>query len=168
MGMNHFGEIKYLTELTRPDVAIITNAAAAHLAGVGDIAGVARAKAEIFQGLSATGIAILNRDDQFYDYWREQIGNHKHYSFGFTAAADISATKYTAFETHQIIEIKTPQGSIEVNLPLLGKHNAANALAATAACLAIGITLDAVKKGLENIAPAPGRLLMHTLPNGVK
>ena len=168
MGMNHFNEIKYLTEITQPRVAIITNAAAAHLEGVGDLAGVARAKAEIFLGLPDDGIAILNRDDAFYDYWCEQIGNHQHLSFGFHPDADVSAILHTTSDAYQKLMVKTPSGTIDINLPLLGKHNAANALAAAAACLAIGVDLTAIKAGLESIAPAPGRLLMHTLENGVK
>lgn len=168
MGMNHFGEIKYLTELTRPDVAIITNAAAAHLAGVGSIEGVARAKAEIFLGLPETGIAILNRDDAFYDYWCGQIGARRHISFGFHADADVRGTLHTSADPFQKISINTKSGSIDVNLPLLGKHNAANALAAAAACMAVGIDLQAIKSGLETMTPAPGRLIMHTMTNGVK
>ncbi len=168
MGMNHFGEIKYLTELARPDVAIITNAAAAHLAGVGSIEGVARAKAEIFLGLPTNGIAILNRDDAFYDYWLGQIGGRKHISFGFHADADVSVVSHAASNPYQKITLNTKSGSIDINLPLLGKHSAANAAAAAAACLAVGIDLNAIKAGLENMAPAPGRLLMHTLTNGVK
>lgn len=168
MGMNHFGEIAYLTGLTRPDVAIITNAAAAHLAGVGDLAGVARAKAEIFQGLPENGIAILNRDDAFYDYWCQQIGNRRHISFGFHPEADVSGSIDVNTSACQALTIKTAQGNILVNLPLLGKHNAANALAAAAACMAIGIALPAIQAGLETIIPANGRLLMHTLANGVK
>lgn len=168
MGMNHFGEIEYLTGLTKPNVAIITNAAAAHLEGVGDLAGVARAKAEIFLGLPADGIAILNRDDAFYDYWLTKIGDRQHIDFGFHPDADVSGEIIGTHETQQTINVKTPAGSIEINLPLLGKHNAANALAATAACLAVHINLGAVKTGLESIAPAYGRLNMRTLANGVK
>lgn len=166
MGMNHFGEIEYLTKLTKPTVAIITNAAASHLEGVGDVAGVARAKAEIFIGLHPDGIAILNRDDAFYDYWCEQIGRHKALSFGFHPKADVRATLHEAMQT-QRLTLHTPQGDIDVNLPLLGKHNVQNTLAATAAALAIGIDLNAIKTGLENMMPAPGRMQMHTLANGV-
>ncbi len=166
MGMNHFGEIEYLSKLTRPHVAVITNAAAAHLEGLGDIAGVARAKSEIFLGLSKSGFGILNRDDAFFPFWREQISQHSYLTFGFHSDADISATLHEASKTG--VTIKTPEGSMEVNLPLLGKHNILNALAATAATLAIGIELNAIKAGLESILPAPGRLQMHLLANGVK
>ena len=166
MGMNHFGEIEYLTNMARPTVAVITNAAAAHLEGVGDLAGVARAKAEIFLGLAQDGAAILNRDDQFYPYWCNQIGNRKHISFGLHENADVSAILLDADIT-QRITLRTPQGNTAVNLPLLGIHNVLNALAAAAATLAIGIDLNAIKMGLEKMTPAPGRLQMHTLANGV-
>jgi UDP-N-acetylmuramoyl-tripeptide--D-alanyl-D-alanine ligase len=167
MGMNHFGEIEYLTRLTRPKVAAITNAGASHLEGVGDVAGVARAKAEIFLGLPKDGIAILNRDDTFYSFWHETIGNHRYLTFGFHPDADVSATMHATAQTQQIT-LRTPQGNIDINLPLLGKHNVLNAIAAAAATLALGIDLNAIQSGLENIKPAPGRLQLHTLANGVK
>ncbi len=167
MGMNHFGEIEYLTKLTQPQVAVITNAAAAHLEGVDNLAGVARAKAEIFSGLATDGIAVLNRDDAFFTFWREAIADRHYISFGFHPDAHVHATLH---ETPQIQEltIHTPQGDLDVKLPLLGKHNALNALAATATAAAIGIKLDAIKLGLETLTAAKGRLELHTLSNGVK
>jgi UDP-N-acetylmuramoyl-tripeptide--D-alanyl-D-alanine ligase len=167
MGMNHFGEIEYLTKLTRPHVAVITNAAASHLEGVGDLAGVARAKAEIFLGLQPNGTAILNRDDNFFSYWREQVGQHNVLSFGFNKEADVSATLNEAGQTQQLT-LRTPKGNIDIKLPLLGKHNVQNALAAAAATLALRIDLQTIKAGLEAMVPAPGRMQIHTLANGVK
>lgn len=162
MGMNHFGEIAYLTHLVRPQVAVINNVGAAHLQGVENLAGVARAKGEIFAGLPADGVAILNRDDAFFDFWHQSI-QHTCLTFGLENAADISATllpNTTAFL------LKTPKGNIEITLPLLGTHNIMNALAATAATLAIGIELSAIRRGLENVASAPGRMHQHVLSQG--
>lgn len=167
MGMNHFGEIAYLTKLTHPSIAVITNAALAHIEGVGDVAGVARAKAEIFSGLPDKGTAILNRDDAYFTYWLEAIGQHPYLTFGFHPDADISASLLEVTDTQQMA-LSTPKGNITINLPLLGHHNVQNALAATAATLAVGIDLPAIKAGLESIQPAPGRLELHTLANGVK
>lgn len=164
MGMNHFGEIAYLTGLTQPDIAIITNAAECHLAGVENLAGVARAKGEIFQGLSSNGIAILNRDDAFFDYWKNLIGKRAFLTFGLDHPADISA----AHENPTSTIIKTPAGNIEVNIPLLGKHNIMNALAATAAAIALKMDLTAIKQGLESVAPAPGRMREYILANGTR
>lgn len=165
MGMNHFGEIEYLTHLTRPQVAVITNAAACHLEGVGDLAGVAKAKAEIFSNLPVGGFAILNRDDAFYTFWRDAVRNHSYLTFGFHPDADIQTTENS--ERPSLLMITTPKGSLELRSPLLGKHNILNALAAIAATLAIGIQLDAIKEGLEKVKPAPGRLQLHTLANGI-
>lgn len=165
MGMNHFGEIDYLSQLAHPDIAVITNAAATHIEGVGGtIAGVAKAKGEIFTGLHPQGIAILNRDDAFYEYWRSLLGQRQVLSFGFHPQAEITAKCATSSTSAQI---KTPQGSFTLNLPLLGKHNILNALAATATMVAINIPLTAIKQGLESVKPVPGRLQVHTLENGV-
>ncbi len=166
MGMNHFGEIDYLTKLTRPNVAVITNAAASHLAGVVNLDGVAKAKSEIFAGMPPDGIAILNRDDAFYTYWREQIADHRYISFGLHPDADVTATVLDT-ANGQRLRFNCPKGNIEVTLPLLGQHNVLNALAAVAATIAINIDLLAIKAGLEAIKPAPGRLQLHKLANGV-
>lgn len=167
MGMNHFGEIEYLTKMTRPQVAVITNAAASHLEGLGNIAGVARAKAEIFSGLQKEGAAVLNRDDAFFPFWHGMAANHSLITFGLHPDADVTAVIQENTEM-QHITLQTPKGDIKVDLPLLGKHNIQNALAATAAALAAGIDLSAIKTGLENIKPAQGRLQLHKLNNGVQ
>jgi UDP-N-acetylmuramoyl-tripeptide--D-alanyl-D-alanine ligase len=168
MGMNHFGEIAYLTQMVMPQVAIVNNAATAHLQGVNDLAGVAKAKGEIFQGLSATGTAILNADDTFCGYWQGLIEGKKYLSFGIQNSADISAIIHESKHPFkQQITIITPKGNIEVLLPLLGQHNVMNALAATATCLALNISLEAIKKGLENIEPAKGRLQVHSFAQDI-
>ena len=167
MGMNHFGEIKYLSEIARPSIAVINNAASAHLEGIGDIAGVAQAKGEIFDGLQANGIAILNHDDAFFDYWKNQIGHRKYISFGTHPNAHIR-TQLPSSATPTLARIDTPNGSIEIQTPLLGKHNVMNMLAATAAVLAADIDFNAIKTGLENVAPAKGRLQIRELKNNIK
>lgn len=164
MGMNHFGEIHYLTNLAKPRVAVITNAAECHLEGLQNVAGVAKAKGEIFKGLEKEGVAILNRDDAYFDYWRHLIGKQNLLTFGLKYPADISAI----VEPHQPIILQTPYGKITVNLPLLGEHNVMNALAATAATLAISIDLGTIKRGLEQVAPTSGRMCEHILANGVR
>jgi UDP-N-acetylmuramoyl-tripeptide--D-alanyl-D-alanine ligase len=168
MGMNHFNEIDYLTKLALPTHAIITNAAACHLEGVGDLAGVAKAKAEIFQGLQPLGVAILNQDDTFFDYWRQQLhSSHTCLSFGMTPEADIYSKKFSLINGKLVINIQTPHDNFEIILPLLGQHNIMNALAATAAAVSLNIATDAIKQGLENIEPAPGRLQQYRLANDV-
>lgn len=161
MGANHFGEIDYLTHLGKPDVAILNNAGAAHLEGFGDIAGVARAKGEIFKGLNAQGTAILNADDTYFTYWQGITSTFKALSFGLNNQADIKGVL-----VGNQLSISTPQGKTTITLALLGRHNALNALAATAGALALDISLEKIKQGLEQLKPVKGRLASYKTPQG--
>ncbi|MCK5901810.1 MAG: UDP-N-acetylmuramoyl-tripeptide--D-alanyl-D-alanine ligase, partial [Cocleimonas sp.] len=157
MGANHFGEIDYLTQITRPDVAILNNAGAAHLEGFGDVKGVSRAKAEIFRGLTLEGIAVINRDDDYADYWISCNSNRDVIRFGFSEQADVKASVSDA-ESDDRLLLTVGTESLSILLCLQGHHNKMNALAASAAALAIGIDLQTIKQGLENLRPVKGRL----------
>lgn len=85
MGMNHVGEIAYLSQLAKPTVAVVTNAGEAHIEGLGSIEKVARAKGEVFEGLNQQGVAIINADDRFAPLWRELAGNRRVIEFGLSA-----------------------------------------------------------------------------------
>lgn len=154
MGANHFHEIAFLTAISKPDVAILNNAGAAHLEGFGSIEGVSRAKAEIFQGLSDDGIAIINADDTYADYWYSCNTSRQVISFGTQNAATVQG-KVTPTGT---LVLNYQQASVDVTLKLLGEHNARNALAAAAAALAVGTSLAQIKQGLESLQPVKGRL----------
>jgi len=157
MGMNHAGEIAYLTGIGQPTVAVINNALPAHLEGLGSVEGVARAKGEIFEGLTPNGTAVINADDAFAPMWQALAAPHRVVSFGLKHAADVSAD-YRLKADGSELELKTPQGDAVLNLPAAGLHNVYNALAATAVALAMGVTLDAVVGGLQQFAGAKGRL----------
>ncbi|HHC75349.1 MAG TPA: UDP-N-acetylmuramoyl-tripeptide--D-alanyl-D-alanine ligase [Thiothrix sp.] len=162
MGANHFGEIAYLTDIAQPDVAIVNNAGAAHLEGFGSIKGVSRAKGEIFQGLSSNkthktqkGIAIINADDQYADYWRSINTEHEIITFGMDHPADV----HGELQADGSLQIMLPkQQTVVVQLPLLGQHNALNALAASAAAIAVNASLASIKQGLESLQAVKGRL----------
>ena len=162
MGANHAKEIAYTSAYAQADVAIITNAGAAHIAGFGSLDGVAQAKGEIIETLKTDGVAVLNRDDDFFDYWRSVAGNRRVLSFGLQKDADVSAKAIktqicnNAFAT--TFELLTAQGAIDISLKLAGVHNVVNALAATAAGLALGLKLEQIKQGLEGVKPVTGRL----------
>ena len=128
MGANHHGEIAYLTGLARPDVAIINNAGPCHLDGFGDIAGVAQGKGEIFQGLGPDGVAIINRDDQYADYWAGLNPGRRIIGFGLEQPATVRGEILDPVSNR--FRLIAPEGEIEINLPLPGRHNVRNALAA--------------------------------------
>ncbi len=158
MGMNHFGEIEYLSRLTRPTVALITNAGEAHLAGVGSIEGVARAKGEIFTGLRTAGTGVLNADDEFFPLWKTLVAGRKCLTFGLDHKADVSA-EYRLTDSGSLIHLKTTtHGDIDMRVPLLGRHNVMNTLAGAGAAIAAGASLEQVKTGLEKLKTVSGRL----------
>ncbi|HKN04271.1 MAG TPA: UDP-N-acetylmuramoyl-tripeptide--D-alanyl-D-alanine ligase [Buttiauxella sp.] len=159
LGANHQGEIAWTVNLTRPEAALVNNLAAAHLEGFGSLAGVAKAKGEIFSGLPANGIAILNADNNDWLNWQEIIGERKTWRFSPNATdSDFTATNVHITVHGTEFTIKTPVGDIDVTLPLPGRHNIANALAATSLAMAVGATLEAVKTGLAVLKAVPGRL----------
>lgn len=160
MGMNHSGEIRYLTQIAKPDVVLINNAGNAHLGELGSYEAIAKAKGEILEGLSATGIAVLNADDDFYPLWKtllEKTEASQVITFGVQTDADVTAS-YQLADAGSQLQIKTPAGELTVNLHAPGKHNVMNALAASAAALAVKVDLNAIKNGLENFVAAKGRL----------
>ena len=156
MGANHPSEIAYLTGLAQPDVAIINNAGPCHLEGFGDVAGVARAKGEIFQGLGPKGVAVINRDDEYADYWVGLNPGRRIMDFGLDRPAMVRGEILDAASNR--FRLSTTMEEITVRLPLTGRHNVRNALAAAAAALAVGATLEDIRRGLESLREVGGRL----------
>lgn len=167
MGANHAGEIAYLTHLAQPDVALVNNAGSAHLEGFGSKRGVATAKGEIYAGLSGDGMAIINRDDQYADYWVTLCDERKVLSFAIDKRADVHAS----WQPHVLgcqMAVETPNGGFNCLLPLPGEHNVRNALAATAVALAVGVGLEQIKAGIEAMSPVNGRLKRYHTASGVQ
>ena len=159
LGANHQGEIAWTVSLTRPEAALVNNLAAAHLEGFGSLAGVAKAKGEIFTGLPLDGVAIMNADNNDWLNWQSIIGGRKIWRFSPNAAnSDFTANNVHVTSQGTHFTLQTPTGNVEVLLPLPGRHNIANALAATALAMAVGAPLDAVKAGLAKLKAVPGRL----------
>lgn len=157
MGMNHFGEISYLTRIGRPTVALVNNATTAHLGGLGSVEGIAKAKGEIFEGLAPDGVAIINADDAFAPLWRSLASTHKILTFGIEKQADVRATFELKVESSEV-QLSTPLGEAVLQLPVAGKHNVCNALAAAATAIAMGTSLQHIVTGLESFAGVKGRL----------
>ncbi len=161
IGANNPGEVAALVEIARPDVGLITNAGAEHLEGFGDLDGVARAEGEMVAGLGEGDVAILNADDTYADMWRGMT-RARVITFGIDHPADFSAGNVheeltdAGFRTRFLL--RAPQGERNVQLNVGGRHNLRNALAAAAAAVAAGATLDDVVAGLAAMQPVAGRL----------
>jgi len=165
MGANHAGEIAWLTGLARPAVALINNAGPAHLEGFGDLDGVARAKGEIYRGLGPDGVAIINRDDVYADYWSGLVSRRRVIDFGLERPAQVSGQVLEASRNR--FRLSAGGRQIDIELPLPGEHNVRNALAAAAASLTVGAGLEEIKRGLESLHAVAGRLQRLSGPDGV-
>ena len=167
MGMNHEGEIRYLTNIAQPNVAVVNNAGTAHIGEVGSREGIARAKGEIFAGLNDDGIAVINADDAFADYWKSFNQNRKILTFALDAKADVTAS-YQVLDGASQLQLTTPSGNIGFRLNMLGKHNISNALAASACAVALGVSNADIARGLESFSGVKGRLQRKAGINNAK
>jgi len=149
LGTNHPGEIRVLTDMAQPDIAVITNCGAEHLEFLGDLMGVRRENASIITGLNPKGTLIVNGDDpQLLDAVAGYPGQR--ISFGYNESNDLYATDIRCAQhgTHFRLNHRH-----EFFVPMLGRHNACNALAAIAVARRMGLNEDVIA---ESLAEAHG------------
>lgn len=151
MGMNHFGEIRNLSEIANPDVAIITNIGVSHIENLGSREGILEAKCEIFDYLKENGIRILNADDDMLNSLKQESALQKTYFYSLENKEDAYATD---IQENGIDGIKATlhclSEQFDVKFKLPGKHIVLNALAVSLACKSLGLSCEDIKKGLEN------------------
>jgi len=161
MGANHSGEIAYLTSITKPDVAVITNAGPAHLEGFGSIKAVAEAKGEIYQGLTEQGVAVVNLDDKYATYWLDLNAHRNALTFSmFNTAANVCGS-WLATKIGGELHVKIDGDELVIHLQLHGLHNAMNALAAIAIAETLQVPRNKIVKALSEFRSVRGRLDFH-------
>ena len=153
MGMNHAGEIEYLSRLAKPTVALVNNAQRAHVGLLGSVGAVARAKGEIYSGLDDDGIALVNEDEAFAEDWKALNAGRRVVTFGLSASADVRASAEGGKA-----RFVTPVDAFATSLQVAGLHNLRNAAAACAIAHALEIPPRAMQAGLAAFAGVPGRL----------
>ncbi len=161
LGASGVGEIAWTVSLAEPDVAVITNAGQAHLEGFGSYENVILGKGEIIEGVPEGGTVVLNRDDPAFDQWHRRSGSRNVISAGLgrDSGADFWLDGLESSASGQRFVMHFPGGgTLPVSLPLLGRHNAFNALLATAGAMSLGATEENVRRGLEAVSPVSGRL----------
>ncbi|MGC8701804.1 MAG: bifunctional UDP-N-acetylmuramoyl-L-alanyl-D-glutamate--2,6-diaminopimelate ligase MurE/UDP-N-acetylmuramoyl-tripeptide--D-alanyl-D-alanine ligase MurF [Thiomonas sp.] len=168
LGMNHPGEIAWLASLAEPTVALVNNAQREHQEFLHGVDAVARENGAVLAALPPHGVAVFPADDVHSPIWAELAGRRRCLRFALRASdalnVDAEVSGLALYRAGQLrLQLHTPAGHAEIGLQLLGRHNARNALAATAAALAAGAPLDAVCRGLEAFSPVAGRLVPHRL-----
>jgi UDP-N-acetylmuramoyl-tripeptide--D-alanyl-D-alanine ligase len=167
MGMNRFGEIRRLTEISQPTVGVLLNVYPAHTEGVGCVEGVARAKGELIQALSREATLVYNADDlrvacQAAAFPGRRLG------FGFSPEADLRILdRQSRGQAGQVIQATWQGTGCSITLGVPGAHQALNALAATAVALALGLPLPEATSALAGFTAVQRRSQLQDLPSGV-
>ena len=165
LGMNHPGETAYLSEIASPTVALVNNAQREHQEFMKDVAEVAREHGAVFAALRQDGVAVINADDEFSEYWRGLLAGKRVRDFGIDRPAQVSGRHdFTHFGSE--IELRAPEGAARIELHADGRHNVLNACAAAACSLAAGADLDAVVRGLAAFRPVGGRMQRRSARSG--
>lgn len=172
MGMNCPGEIARLTEIANPDVACINNIQPAHLAGLGDIAGVARAKGELFAGCREGSTLVVNAEDPWVRKLVRHLANPQ-VSFGFRPGVTVRGTRITAAKGPSgaqgiAFTLEVAGQHARVRLGTVGRHNVLNALAASAMAYATGAGMTEIVAGLQAFTPGENRFGIRALSCGLR
>ncbi|MFT0173550.1 UDP-N-acetylmuramoyl-tripeptide--D-alanyl-D-alanine ligase [Paraburkholderia mimosarum] len=159
LGMNHPGETELLARFAEPTVAVVNNAQREHQEFMATVEAVALEHASVIHALKPTGVAVFPANDAYASIWRVAATGSRILDFALhTEASAVEAAVTGKLVGARRLAIATPEGQLEVELKVLGAHNAHNALAATAAALAAGVPLEAIGRGLEAFEPVKGRL----------
>jgi UDP-N-acetylmuramoyl-tripeptide--D-alanyl-D-alanine ligase len=164
LGMNHPGETELLGKIAAPTVAVVNNAQREHQEFMATVEAVALEHASVIHALGDTGTAVFPADDAYASIWRVAATGNPIMDFALTG--DASKAAVTGVLDGTTVHMRTPQGDVDIALAVLGEHNARNALAAASAALAAGVSLDAIKRGLEAFQPVKGRLQVKRAATG--
>ncbi len=166
MGMNVPGEIRRLTEISEPDVGLITNIERVHLEGLGSIERVKEEKGELFRKMKKDGVILVNQDDPRVVDLASEFPGQK-ITFGVERSADVKAKEVRLRGTEGTSFILMMEGEeTEITLPLLGKHFVPNALSAIGVASLFGIEMERAKEALEHFRPTPMRMEIIHLATG--
>jgi UDP-N-acetylmuramoyl-tripeptide--D-alanyl-D-alanine ligase len=169
IGMNHRGETGALADIAQPTIVVVTNAQREHQEFMASVAEVAREHADAVAALPAGGVAVLNADDEHADVWRDaaRAAGATVSQFGLARRAEVTG-RYTRDAGGTAIALRTRAGDAQVTIAVPGRHMVENALAATAAALSAGVSMQAVVAGLAAFRALPGRLAAREGPDGVR
>ncbi len=166
MGAGKPGDIAYLAAIARPLVGLVTTIAPAHLERMGSIETVAQTKGALYEALPQDGVAVIPADDRFAPQFDALAGTRQTLHFGLEQPAQVGA-QILAMEAHlSRFVLSTPCGDAQISLPLPGRHNIANALAAAAVACALDVPMEHIVHGLHHAGTVPGRLLRREMPGG--
>lgn len=166
MGMDHAGEIDYLSEIVEPDVAIITNVGDAHIENLGSREAIFRAKCEVFAHLKPDGLAILCGDDELLCTLRGQLAQETVF-VGAGEGLDYLAYDLHSEDNHLNCRIRTPRYHFDADIPALGSHMIYPTLMAVAVAEHFDMTPDQIVPGIQAFLPTKMRMNLIRCPGDI-
>jgi UDP-N-acetylmuramoyl-tripeptide--D-alanyl-D-alanine ligase len=166
LGMNHPGETAYLAGIAQPTVALVNNAQREHQEFMQSVEDVAHEHGAVFSALPADGVAVINADDSFADYWRGVCAPRRVLDFGLERPAAVGG-RFELRDFGSELILHSPEGKAPISLHAAGVHSVRNALAAAAAAAAAGVGLAAIARGLAGFHPLQGRLQQRAGKSGI-
>jgi UDP-N-acetylmuramoyl-tripeptide--D-alanyl-D-alanine ligase len=168
LGMNQPGEIERLTEITHPEVGMITNIQPAHLEGLGSLAGIQAAKGELFAGMAETSTIVVNIDDPRVMNVASSFGGRQVRYSTTGGSADITLEQVVSMDLDgSRFLLKLQEETVEIHLPVLGRHHIMNAVAAAAVAWALNRPSSTIVAALAEFHPVDKRMEILTLPGDI-
>lgn len=166
MGMNHLGEISYLTKIAKPDIAVITNIGTSHIGNLGSRENILKAKLEILEGMKIPKIIINNDNDLLHNWYQENKGKFEIHTFGLENESEIEAKDIKMEEESSDFTAIADLEKIKIHVPVGGTHFVYNALCAMTVGKVLGITYEQIKQGIASFELTQKRMDMKKLDNG--
>jgi UDP-N-acetylmuramoyl-tripeptide--D-alanyl-D-alanine ligase len=167
MGMDHAGEIEYLSRLVEPDIALITNVFPVHLGSFDTVQDIADAKCEVFKNMKDNSIVILSKDSKYYEYCLNKTSKKITYSFGETEDADSRLLSYIFDGKTAHLKFNVANQHINISTGLAGKHMAQNLSAVLMIINVLGLDLEKAATSISGLSPLSGRgKILHTKISG--
>ncbi len=158
MGARLPGEIGYLADIAEPSVGLITLVNPCHIERFGSVESIAHTKGELFSHLKPGSVALINQADPFCGLWTDMASHCHRLFFSVDEPSDFYAREIRVASESAEFELVTPEGAIEIHLPLPGHHNVQNAVCAAALALTAGADLNTIQQGLQSVTSAERRL----------
>ena len=163
MGMNHFGEIDYLTNIAKPTIAVITNIGTSHIGNLGSRENILKAKLEILNGLQDKGTIIINQDNDLLQKWAKEDEKYHKLTYGIEEKSDVMAEDIKIQETESKFKIKEANKTYEIEVPISGKHFIYNSLSAIAVGKILEIPMEQIIKGIKDFKLTNKRMDIQTI-----
>ncbi len=167
MGMNHLGEIKALSNIAKPTIAVITNVGTSHIGNLGSRQNILKAKLEILEGMKQKKVVINNDDDLLHKWYEENKNNYEIITFGIVNDSDFMAEEIILNENGSSFICETKDEKIQIEVPVAGEHYIYNALCATAVGKSLNISNEQIIEGIKNVEIAKKRMEIISLKDNV-